>query len=81
MFTAVIHDPVSTFKYISVFEEAKQPAMSSAEVFPMISAWGFIDEKELADEMADSQPAPCSNSLAPEIDPDDFERIYHWFYS
>ena len=36
-------------------------------------------ETQLAAEMADALPASVELQTLPEIDPDDFEKLYGWF--
>jgi len=41
----------------------------------------FDDEEQLAAEMARSLPEHMLDQPLPDIDPDDFEKLYHWFLS
>lgn len=81
MITEMIENSMLTYKYYPIFAEAIQPATGPAENPSQGSAWEFVNEDELACEMSTSLPLPPANSPVPEIDPDDFERVYHWFLS
>jgi hypothetical protein len=41
----------------------------------------FDDEDQLAAEMAHTLLDITQDQPLPDIDPDDFEKLYHWFYS
>jgi len=81
MNTAVINSPVLYYQVFPSFAETSYPSTSQNNVPSGNCPWEFIDEDELANEMTASFPNTVSNTPAPEIDPDDFERLYQWFLS
>jgi hypothetical protein len=81
MLTAVINNPVLNCQVFPVFAKTDEPSTSQNNVPSESCPWEFIDENELASEMTASFSNTVSNTPAPEIDPDDFERLYQWFLS
>ena len=81
MFAKVINNPVLNCQLFPVFVKADEPSRSQRNFPSEGCPWGFIDEDELANEMSASFSNTVSNTPAPDIDPDDFERLYQWFLS
>ena len=81
MNTAVINKSVLSFQSFPAFALADYQTTSQENAPSRRCTWEFIDENELADEMTESLPNPVSNPSAPDVDPEDFEKIYQWFLS
>ena len=80
MFTRVF-SPVSKFQVAPTFVVAKDPSIKEENISCEIGFWEFPNENELADELLASISSPVPADMAPEIDPEDFERTYQWFIS
>lgn len=82
MLTTAIINPVLNCQVFPILVKTDKPSASPHHVASEGCQWEFIVENELANEMAASfSDKTISNAPAPDIDPDDFERLYQWFIS
>jgi hypothetical protein len=81
MYRTVINHPILSCQAVLFFAEAAEPSTSEA-ISSRGGSWEMIDESELAREMSVSFPGNgISDIPLPDLDPDDFERLYQWFLS